>query len=75
MKMPKVEFEKRSTKEWLVGSYDWGYLCKPVFPYRKGATARSPPKFFARDDWLGIFTAILMGLQVRDISRIYIALA
>ena len=74
MKMPKVEFEKRSTKEWLVGSYDWGYLCKPVFPYRKGATARAPPKFFARDDWLGIFTAILMGLQVRDLSRIYIDL-
>lgn len=63
MKLPKVEFEKRTARQWFFGDYDWAYLCKPVWPYKKGA-ARAPPKFFARDDWLGILTAILMGLQV-----------
>ena len=61
--MKGVNFEKRSTRDWLVGDYDWCYLCTPSWPYCTKGKKRVPPKFFGRDDWLGIFTSVLMGLQ------------
>lgn len=37
------------------------YLCMPVWPFKAGK--RDPPTFFATDAWLGILTAMVMGLQ------------
>ena len=37
------------------------YLCTPQWPFK--ASKRDPPQFFAVDAWLGIFTAMVMGLQ------------
>jgi hypothetical protein len=34
---------------------------QPTWPY--GTRKRSPPHFFALDDWLGICTALVVGLQ------------
>lgn len=53
---------KRTTREWLIGSFDFGILCTPVWPYRKGVK-RIPPHFFGLNDWLGILTALVVGLQ------------
>lgn len=33
----------------------------PVWPFKAGK--RDPPTFFATDAWLGILTAMVMGLQ------------
>ncbi|KAG2448887.1 hypothetical protein HYH02_006236 [Chlamydomonas schloesseri] len=55
--------EKRSFKELMVGTYDLKYLCMPVFPcFRKGQGV-PPPRFFGKDDFLGLFVALVMGLQ------------
>lgn len=61
-KMPKVEVKERSAKEWFLGSYDYGYLCKPAWPFGK-QSKREPPQFFEVNAWLGILTATIMGLQ------------
>ncbi|KFM25365.1 Putative purine permease [Auxenochlorella protothecoides] len=45
----------------LLGDYDYKYLCMPVWPFKAGK--RDPPTFFATDAWLGILTAMVMGLQ------------
>lgn len=37
-------FKQRSAKEWLLGSYDYGYLCKPEWPFKKAK--REPPQFY-----------------------------
>ncbi|KAG2433014.1 hypothetical protein HXX76_008741 [Chlamydomonas incerta] len=54
---------KRSMKELLVGTYDMKYLCKPVFPYFRKSKGVPPPMFFGKDDFLGLFVALVMGLQ------------
>lgn len=55
-------FAKRTTRDWLVGSFDYAFLCTPKWPYC-GQTKRAAPHFFGRDDWLGILTAMVVGLQ------------
>lgn len=59
----KEALGKRTTKEWLVGDYDYKYLCTPELPYCTGGKKRAPPKFFGRDSFLGLLTALVMGLQ------------
>ncbi|GAB4815854.1 hypothetical protein N2152v2_002900 [Parachlorella kessleri] len=61
MKLPKIEVEDRTTREWLLGSYDYKYLCMPQWPF--GRKKRDPPKFFEVNAWLGFLTAAVMGLQ------------
>lgn len=63
MELKKEAARKGGVKHWLVGDYDWGYLCKPQWPWCVGARRRSQPQFFGRDAWLGLLTAAVMGLQ------------
>ncbi|PNW77579.1 hypothetical protein CHLRE_10g442800v5 [Chlamydomonas reinhardtii] len=53
----------RSVKEFLVGTYDMKYLCMPSFPYFKKSSGVAPPRFFGKDDFLGLIVALVMGLQ------------
>ncbi|PNW77575.1 hypothetical protein CHLRE_10g442600v5 [Chlamydomonas reinhardtii] len=55
--------EKRSFKELMVGTYDLKYLCLPAFPYFRKGKGVPPPRFFGKDDFLGLFVALVMGLQ------------
>ncbi|CAK0844249.1 unnamed protein product [Prorocentrum cordatum] len=49
------------TKEGLLGNYSYLYLCMPSMPWQKGGVA--PPKFLAKDEKLGLFLSLVMGLQ------------
>ncbi|GLI64085.1 hypothetical protein VaNZ11_007254 [Volvox africanus] len=53
----------RSAKELLIGTYDMRYLCMPVFPYFRKGKGVPPPRFFGVDEFLGLFVALVMGLQ------------
>lgn len=54
---------KRTVRDWFIGDYDWGYLCKPQWPYCTGGKKRPAPNFFGKDAWLGLCTAAVMGFQ------------
>ena len=36
---------------------------QPVFPYFRKSKGVPPPMFFGKDDFLGLFVALVMGLQ------------
>ncbi|KXZ44106.1 hypothetical protein GPECTOR_73g627 [Gonium pectorale] len=54
---------RRSVRELLIGTYDMRYLCMPVFPYFRKDKGVPPPRFFGTYEFLGIFIALVMGLQ------------
>lgn len=41
--------------------YDYKFLCMPSMPWSKGGV--NPPLFLGKDDKLGLFLALTMGLQ------------
>lgn len=45
---------------YLVGNYDWQFLCMPRHPFQ--GTVRLPP-FFSKDDNMPLLLAFIMGLQ------------
>lgn len=50
-----------TTKEGLIGSYDYAFLFKPNLPFM-GAQNVTPP-FFGLNDKMPVFLALLLGLQ------------
>lgn len=54
-------FREKNYRWLLLGDYDYKYLCTPSNPFNR--SKRDPPAFFAKDAWLGLITAIIMGLQ------------
>lgn len=50
-----------ATKEGCLGKYDYKFLCMPSMPWSKGGV--NPPLFLGKDDKLGLFLALTMGLQ------------
>ena len=71
MEVPKDPFYKRainkvSTKEGWLGNYDYGYLCKPQWPYGRRATRKSPPFYGLHAD-LPLLLAIVCGESAHDV--------
>jgi hypothetical protein len=56
---------KYTTKEGLLGNYDWGELCMPrLLPYkRKGSKPAASAPFYALEDNLPVLLAATCGLQ------------
>ncbi|KAG2500224.1 hypothetical protein HYH03_001802 [Edaphochlamys debaryana] len=54
---------RRSFKEMMLGTYDFKYLCMPVFPYCNKRKGVAPPRFFGTYEFLGLVVALVMGLQ------------
>eukprot|EP00877_Chromochloris_zofingiensis_P003759 jgi/Chrzof1/13384/Cz07g31020.t1 len=52
----------KGAREWLLGDYDYKYLCTPAWPFCQ-TKPRRPPTFFGRDAFLGLLTSAVMGLQ------------
>lgn len=50
-----------TTKEGLVGDYDYGFLFKPQLPFMKRARRAGP--FFGLNDRMPVFLALLLGFQ------------
>ncbi|KAI5246649.1 purine permease [Aureobasidium subglaciale] len=50
-----------TTKEGLVGDYDYGFLFKPQLPFMKRARRAGP--FFGLNDKMPVFLALLLGFQ------------
>ncbi|KAH6673774.1 purine permease-like protein, partial [Halenospora varia] len=50
-----------TTKEGLIGSYDYGFLFKPNLPFMKKSTRRAP--FFGLQDRMPVVLALLLGFQ------------
>ncbi|KAG9579175.1 Xanthine/uracil permease, partial [Aureobasidium melanogenum] len=50
-----------TTKEGLVGDYDYGFLFKPQLPFMKKARRAGP--FFGLNDRMPVFLALLLGFQ------------
>jgi len=50
-----------TTKEGLVGDYDYGFLFKPQLPFMKRARRTGP--FFGLNDRMPVFLALLLGFQ------------
>ncbi|GFZ42979.1 Purine permease [Saitozyma sp. JCM 24511] len=68
MEIPKDPFVRRvtkklTTKEGWFGSYNFGFLCLPQFPYGKNRVARVPPPFYSLHADLPILLAIVCGFQ------------
>ncbi|KAG8458803.1 hypothetical protein KFE25_005230 [Diacronema lutheri] len=53
------------SKEGLLGSYDWKWLCTPQFAgcSRGPSNTLAPPPFLAKDDKLPLLVSLIMGLQ------------
>lgn len=51
----------RTTKEGLIGNYDYAFLFTPNIPFMK--RKRRPAPFFGLSDELPLFLALLLGLQ------------
>lgn len=56
---------KYTTRDGLLGRYDWGELCMPrLLPYkRKGSKPNASAPFYALEDNLPVFLAAICGLQ------------
>ncbi|KAI5195783.1 purine permease [Aureobasidium subglaciale] len=54
-------FKAFTTKEGLVGDYDYGFLFKPQLPFMKRARRAGP--FFGLNDKMPVFLALLLGFQ------------
>ncbi|GAB7348256.1 hypothetical protein MBLNU459_g6247t1 [Dothideomycetes sp. NU459] len=50
-----------TTKDGLIGSYDYGFLFKPNLPFMKRERRAAP--FFGLDDKMPVFLALLLGFQ------------
>jgi uric acid-xanthine permease len=50
-----------TTKEGLVGNYDYAFLFRPNLPFMKKPTQASP--FFGLNDKMPIFLGLLLGFQ------------
>ncbi|KAG4428543.1 hypothetical protein IFR05_015977, partial [Cadophora sp. M221] len=50
-----------TTKDGLLGSYDYGFLFRPNLPFMK--KSRRPAPFFGLNDRMPVFLAILLGFQ------------
>ena len=50
-----------TTKEGLIGDYDYGFLFKPQLPFMKRARRAGP--FFGLNDRMPVFLALLLGFQ------------
>ncbi|KAI4745554.1 purine permease [Aureobasidium sp. EXF-12298] len=66
---PKMSFSEKgrrtikafTTKEGLVGDYDYAFLFKPQLPFMKRARRAGP--FFGLNDKMPVFLALLLGFQ------------
>lgn len=54
---------KESRRATLIGDYDWGFLCMPRFPFGGKNKQYSQPPFYAHDEKLSLFVALMIGLQ------------
>lgn len=50
-----------TTREGLIGNYDYGYLFKPNLPFMK--TKNVTPPFFSLDSKMPVVLALVLGLQ------------
>lgn len=50
-----------TTRDGLIGDYDYGFLFKPNLPFMKKSTLASP--FFGLNDKMPVFLALLLGFQ------------
>lgn len=50
-----------TTRDGLIGDYDYGFLFKPNLPFMKKSRLASP--FFALNDRMPVFLALLLGFQ------------
>ncbi|KAF4944547.1 hypothetical protein F66182_18655, partial [Fusarium sp. NRRL 66182] len=50
-----------TTKEGLIGEYDYAMLFKPRLPFMKKSRSRTP--FFGLHEKIPVFLALLLGLQ------------
>ncbi|EGX91884.1 purine permease [Cordyceps militaris CM01] len=50
-----------TTKQGLIGAYDYGFLFRPNLPFMRRSASRSP--FFALNDRVPVLLALLLGLQ------------
>lgn len=50
-----------TTRDGLIGDYDYGFLFRPNLPFMKKSTYRSP--FFGLNDKMPVFLGMLLGLQ------------
>jgi hypothetical protein len=50
-----------TTRDGLIGDYDYGYLFKPNLPFM--GTANVTPPFFGLNDKMPVFLALVLGLQ------------
>lgn len=66
---PKKTFGQRlqsvkhafTTREGLIGNYDYGFLFRPNLPFMKKSQLASP--FFGLNDKMPVFLALLLGFQ------------
>ena len=49
--------------ERIIGDYDWNFLCYPRFPFCNKGQEYPPPPFYAHDEPLSLFVALMIGLQ------------
>ena len=59
--MPRGIINGLSTREGLIGDYDYGFLFMPNIPFMKKSRQTAP--FFGLDDKMPIFLALLLGFQ------------
>ncbi|WIA22362.1 hypothetical protein OEZ85_004671 [Tetradesmus obliquus] len=60
--MAKKKWNRASVKTAVLGDFDYGFLCMPRWPFCSKKLSPAPP-FFGPNAWLGIFPALIMGLQ------------
>lgn len=46
-----------------IGNYNYKALCMPQWPYCRGDNLRQAPQFFSHNEFIGVFLAMVMGLQ------------
>ena len=47
-------------KEFVIGDYDWPFLCMPRVPWGE---RKAPPPLFRKDEPISLLVAVAMGLQ------------
>lgn len=59
--MPRRAFKSLTTREGLVGDYDYAFLFKPNLPFMKKSRRAAP--FFGLNDSMPVLLALLLGFQ------------